>query len=174
MTSLDIDTARLRLRPLTADDLDNLHRLWTDPFVRKYIWDDEVISRERTASIIEKSTAMFETERVGLWGMYPRDRDTLIGFCGFWVFPNSSELQLFYGISPNQWGEGLATEAARAMITHGFQHCGFDRIIASADTPNTASHRVMEKAGMTFEKRAETAGHETVFYAISRDDYVHA
>jgi ribosomal-protein-alanine N-acetyltransferase len=60
------------------------------------------------------------------------------------------------------------------MIRYGFQRCDFDRIIASADTPNTASHRVMEKAGMIFERHAAVEGHETVFYAISRDDFVHS
>jgi ribosomal-protein-alanine N-acetyltransferase len=59
------------------------------------------------------------------------------------------------------------------MIRYGFQRCDFDRIIASADTPNTASHRVLEKAGMKFERRAVVKGHEIVFYAISRDDFVH-
>jgi ribosomal-protein-alanine N-acetyltransferase len=121
MTALEINTARLRMRPLTADDLDDIHSLWTDPQVRKYIWDNEIISRERAASIVEKSTEMFEAERVGLWGVHLCDREDLIGFCGFWIFRNSPELQLLYGISPKHWGAGLATEVARALIRYGFQ-----------------------------------------------------
>ncbi|HEX2728483.1 MAG TPA: GNAT family N-acetyltransferase, partial [Rubrobacteraceae bacterium] len=46
-TFREITSARLRLRPLVPNDLDAVHRLWTEPEVRKYLWDDEIISREK-------------------------------------------------------------------------------------------------------------------------------
>jgi ribosomal-protein-alanine N-acetyltransferase len=101
----------------------------------------------------------------------PREEDTLIGFCGFWFFYDPPELQLLYGISPDRWGKGLATEIARAMIRYGFEEHSFDRIIASADAPNLASLRVMEKAGMTFEKRVCINGLDLVYYALAREAF---
>ena len=166
-----IETTRLRLRPFTADDLDDLHDLWIDPAVREYLWDDEVVSIEQVASMINESSSLFEAEGFGLWGAFPREDERLIGFCGYWFFHDPPQLQLIFGIAPAYWRSGLATEAARAVIEYGFKELAFDRIIASADAPNQASLRVMEKAGMSFDKRVEIEGLDTVYYTISRDEF---
>jgi len=171
MTLPEIETAQLWLLPFTLDDVDDLHRLWIDPGVRKYLWDDQVISRERAVSVIEKSIVSFHTRGFGLWAVFPRGTDTLIGFCGFWFFRDPPELELLYGVAPNYWGQGLATEMARAMIRYGFQELSFERITASTDALNLASLRVMEKCGMSFEKRAIINGLDTVFYSISREAF---
>ena len=62
-TRHQIRTPRLRLRPLRLDDLDDLYRLWVDRGVRRYLWDDRVISRERARTEIERSIGSFEIER---------------------------------------------------------------------------------------------------------------
>src|SRR5712692_3862945 len=50
----EIKTARLLLRPIMTEDLDELDRVWTDPEVRKYIWDGVAISREEAAALIDR------------------------------------------------------------------------------------------------------------------------
>lgn len=167
----EIETARLRLRPVTLADLNTLHELWIDPGVRRYLWDDEVIPIEQAASAIETSMALFEENGYGLWVLCPRDEETIIGFCGYWFFHDPPELELLYGIQTAQWGKALATEAARAMIRYGFEELSFNRIQASTDAPNQASVRVMEKAGMTFDKRALTNGLDTIYYSITREAF---
>jgi RimJ/RimL family protein N-acetyltransferase len=67
-----------------------------------------------------------------------------------------------------QWGRGLATEIARAMIEYGFETLGLGVISASTDTPNAASVRVLEKCGFTFDRRAAVGGLETLFYEMRR------
>ncbi len=171
MRPLGIETARLRLRPFTLDDVDNLHRLWAEPGVRKFLWDDEVISRERVESAIQTSSALFSTRGFGLWAVLPLTEEALIGFCGFWFFHEPPRLELLYGISPAHWNKGLATEAATAMMNYGFQELSFNRIEASTDADNQASTRVMERAGMNFWKRELTNGLDTIYYAISRETF---
>ncbi|MGH9900270.1 MAG: GNAT family N-acetyltransferase [Pyrinomonadaceae bacterium] len=167
----EIETERLCLRPFTPEDVDAVHRLWTDKDVRRYIWDDEAIPRERAAAVIDESRRLFESEGFGLWAASPRAEDALIGFCGYWYFHEPPELQLLYGLAPASWGRGLAAEAARAMIRFGFEELSLDRVVASADAPNEASFRVMEKAGMTFEKRVLMNDRDTVYYAITREEF---
>ena len=164
-----IETARLRLRPLVASDLDELHRLFTEPGVRKYLWDDEVISRERTASVVERSIAALETDGYGLWVVCLKGAIPLVGFCGFWHFHDPPQLELLCGFGEGHWHKGLATEAAIAMIRHGLDVLRFDRIESSTDAANEASVRVMERAGMRFWKREMTNGLDTIYYAIDRD-----
>lgn len=167
----EIETARLRLRPLTSDDVDEIHRLWIHPKVRKYLWDDEEISRKLAASVIDKSLTYFKNNGFGLWAACFCGQDAIIGFGGFWFFNHPLQLQLLYGIAPNYWGKGLATEIARAMIRYGFGEHGFDRIVASADAPNIASLRVMEKVGMTFAKRVCSDSQDVIYYNIIREAF---
>jgi ribosomal-protein-alanine N-acetyltransferase len=137
--------------------------------VRQYLWDDEVIARERVESTIESSVVSFAVNGFGLWAVLPKTEQSLIGFCGFWFFHEPPKLELLYGVDPAHWNRGLATEAAKAMIEYGFAELSFGRIEASTDAANLASARVMEKAGMSSWKREPTNGLDTIYYAISRE-----
>ena len=171
MRPVTIETERLRLRPLSADDADEIHRLWAEPGVRRYLWDDEVIPPERARAVVEESVAAFESRGLGLWAVRSRGGEELIGFCGFWFFHDPPRLELLYGIAPALWNRGLATEAARAMLDYGFGQLSFERIEASTDAANAASVRVMERIGMSFWKREPTNGLDTIYYAVTREQY---
>lgn len=171
MAILQIQTHRLNMRPFIMNDVDVLHRLWTDPQVRKYLWDDLVISREKAAEVVENSMTSFTQRGFGLWAMFPKDKDELIGFCGFRLFDDPPEVEILYGLAPAYWGRGLTTEAAKAMLRCGFEEHGFARIYAGADPPNTASFRVMEKCGLKFAKRMFINNIEVIFYVIPREAF---
>lgn len=168
MANRQIQTHRLRLRPLAREDVDPLHRLLTEPGVRKHLLDGGIIPREQAASFVETSIASFEAHGYGLWGVMPKDADALVGFCGFWLFHAPPRLELLYGLGEAHWHKGLATEAASAMIQYGFDTLSFARIEASTDAPNCASVSMMERAGMTFWKRELTNGLDTIYYAIQK------
>jgi ribosomal-protein-alanine N-acetyltransferase len=76
--------------------------------------------------------------------------------------------ELMYALAPEYWGQGLATEAARAVLAHGFEQLQSPRITAASDPPNAASVRVLERLGMRFTHRAALNGLYTVFYEIAR------
>ncbi len=166
-----IETARLWFRPVTRGDVDPLHRLWTEPRVRKYLWDDQIIPREQAGEVVNRSVELFDHTGLGLWAVLPPGDETLIGFCGYWYFRDPPELELLYGMAPAHWGKGLATEAARAMLRYGFEELGFRRVVGSTDVQNVASVRVLEKAGIQFAKRARVNELDTVFYTIPREAF---
>ena len=168
MAACHIETDRLRLRPLMVEDVDALHRLLTEPGVRRYLLDDEVIARERTVSFVDASIASFEAHGYGLWAVTPKESAGIIGFCGFWRFHEPPRLELLYGLGEAHWHKGFATEAATAMIRHGFDALSFDRVEASTDAPNAASVAVMKRAGMAFWKRELTNGLDTIYYATTK------
>ena len=171
MTTLQLETARLTMRPFAVSDVDEIHRIWIDPGVRKFLWDDEVIPREQAAAVIADSMAHVESTGYGLWAVRRKGEKAIIGFCGYWFFHDPPELELLYGMGTEQWGKGLATEAARAMIRYGFEELGLARIQASTDAPNRASVRVMEKCGMAFDRREASNGLDTVYYALPRGSF---
>ena len=81
---------------------------------------------------------------------------------------DTPEIELLYGISSPYWGRGLTQEAVKAVIKHGFEEHHFDRIVGLANIENIASWRVMEKAGMKYEKRTLYNNQDVVFYSLSR------
>jgi RimJ/RimL family protein N-acetyltransferase len=166
-------TERLMIRPLRPDDLDDCHRLY-----REISWDDtslpEAENRARRASWIDWSIANYrELERLhqpplGDRAIADRASGRLIGLIGlvpclapFGQLPSqgatenaraSSELGLFWAISPARQGLGLASEAARALVDHLFKVRRVERLIATTDYDNPASMGVMRRLGMTLER----------------------
>jgi RimJ/RimL family protein N-acetyltransferase len=139
--------------------------------VRKYLWDDEIIPRERAAEVAAASEADFARFGYGLWTVSDRETGGLIGFCGLRRTPPGPP-ELLYGLRPSAWGKGLATESARAVLRYAFLELRLDEITAATDVPNTASARVMERLGMRFERRGVLNGLDTVFYRIDIASFV--
>lgn len=78
---------------------------------------------------------------------------------------------MLYGFAPENWGKGLATEAAQEAIRYGFEQVGLERIYVGADPPNEASFRVMERIGMTFLRRTTVGELEAIYYILRRDEF---
>ena len=165
-----IQTARLDMNPLSAGDLDVLHAIMISRGVRRYLWDDQIIDRQQLDEILALSKSSFAESGFGLWTVSLRENTEVIGFCGFWSFHDPPQLELLYGITEEHWNAGIATEAARAMLAYGFDKLGFERIQASTDFANTASVRVMQKLGMSFHKRENSNGLDTVFYCADHPE----
>jgi RimJ/RimL family protein N-acetyltransferase len=166
--SLDLTTARLTLRPLTIADAAAAHALWTDPAVRRYLWNDEVVTLDRVREVLAASTRDFATRRYGLWGVYDTATGDFAGFAGCREWPEGGP-ELMYGLAPAWWGQGRATEAADAVLVHVFDTRGYPHVMAATDPPNQASVRVMERLGMTFDWRGEMHGLDTLVYRLSRE-----
>ena len=164
-----LTSERTTLRPLTHDDVDAMHALWTNPTVRKFLWDDEVIPRERAAQVIEASEADFAARQYGLWAVIDNESEHIAGFCGLRSSEHSwsnSCPELLYGLWPRFCGKGLATEAARAVLSYAFA-LGHREVVAATDVPNTTSVRVLERLGMTLERRELLNGLDTLFFRLS-------
>ncbi|HEX6929319.1 MAG TPA: GNAT family N-acetyltransferase [Gammaproteobacteria bacterium] len=165
-----MESERLRLRPFMAGDLDDLHALWTDPDVRRHLWDNRQLGREDTAAIIDRSAALHRDESAGLWAVERRDAPGLVGFGGYWYFGEPPQLQILFGLRPEHWGMGLATELARCLIHYGFETLQLARVTGATDRANVSSQRVMEKAGMRFVERVRTRNSDLMYYVIDRPE----
>jgi len=166
--TIELRTARLALRPLAPADRDALHRLWTDPDVRRYLWDDRVIELATVDEVIEKSAALFAAEGFGLFALREPDGAELLGAVGIYRLQPGGEPELIYSLARAWWGRGLASEASRAVIADAFERLGFARVLARTDLPNRASIAVMERLGMAYEGERPENGRPTVSYTLPR------
>ena len=166
----EIETARLRLRMFTPDDLDVLAQIFADPDVMEHLGKDGLpISKEETASALESMIGHWHRHGFGRWAVEGKADGKLIGFAGIRFLEGQAEL--VYLLATEYWGRGLATEVAVACLRYGFEEKQFDVILALTRPLNTRSRRVMEKIGMRFDKEATYFGIEVVRYVISRQEY---
>jgi RimJ/RimL family protein N-acetyltransferase len=148
---------RLRYGRVTPAAVDAFHALVQDEYIRRYLMDGHVVSREWSDTRARESEALFARGAVGLWLAYEGAGETLVGFCGFVEFPALHDTpELVYALLERYAGRGYATEMARASITYARTRGGLGDIVTSVDEVNRASIRVLEKLG--FERCGSRPG----------------
>ena len=171
VSSPNITSESLSLTPLGISDTGPLHSIWIDEGVRRYLWDGEVVSIEKTQEIVEINHRLFQHSAFGIWGVRERNSDQLIAFAGYWHFRDPPCLELLFGVARDHWNRGIATEASQSVIRYGFEVLNFKTIEASTDVGNEASVRVLEKLGMNQQRRDVIEGLDTIFYTLHQADW---
>jgi RimJ/RimL family protein N-acetyltransferase len=134
------------LRPVEPGDGDALHVIFTEPGVRRYLFDDILLTREETQKHVAAACDH------GAWAICVDS--TIVGLTS--LRPVGRDRELMILISERCWGRGVAFEAARDAMRHGFDVLKLDRILACVDLPNGRSHRLMARLG--FAPIGETDG----------------
>ena len=171
-----LETERLILRQLSPDDLPDMHLIFNDPEVGRYLFDGELVPFQTTISVLEASDRDFSERGVGLFGVRLRGADEvdLVGLCGLRWEEGIGEMEIMYCLLPELWGRGLTTEAARAALRFAFEEAGLRRVMGGADEPNAASLRVIEKLGMRPAGRILPKAPEVPYFVLNRDDLLRA
>ena len=149
-------------------DVELIHELWTNSDVRYFLFDDRVISLEGARSFVERSVSSFAEHGYGLWLIFTRDTSKLAGFAGF-IESSEETPNLIYGVHPDFWGCGFATEAANAIVDFAFETLGMASVKADVDELNVTSVRVLEKLGMKQIRRAMVEGRPLLYYEQHHD-----
>lgn len=165
-----IQTDRLAIRPFTLDDADEVHAIWSDPEVMRWIPSGPLPSVAATREKIRRFMDHQAAHGFSLWAVCEKASGAILGDCGLllteWKGP---EVELAYRFSRAVWGQGFASEAAAACLRYGFEVLGLERIIAVTDPAHVASRRVMEKAGLGYVGMASYYGMRLVKYAAERE-----
>lgn len=147
-----IETERLVLRPVTFDDVPDIHRYCSDPDVARYTAWQPHGSLLETQAYVGAVQDQYNRDEPSPWGVEHRELRVLIGTCGFvGRAPEHRRAELGYTLARMYWGQGYMTEAVSAVIAYAFANQDVNRIEAICDAENFASARVLEKSGMTFE-----------------------
>lgn len=171
---LPIETPRLRLRDYVPNDWAAVYVFASNPEVARFMfWEPrtESDSREFVARMI---AAQHESPRVTWELAVERISDRkVIGSCDLTL--EGDEGDLGYVLAQEAWGQGFATELSKALITVGFDIMKLRRIFSTCDRENIGSRRVLEKAGLKFEREliqhkiAKGRSWDSLEYAIYPD-----
>ena len=188
-----LETKRLALRRFTTADAENLLALDSDPAVMRYLSGGKPTPRH----MIEQEVLpqfLRSYERGDGFGVFAAQLKATGEFLGWFSYrPDRDggidEASLGYRLRQPAWGNGYATEGARALLRKGFTELGVRRVSATTYEENLASRRVMEKLGMKLvrtyrmtpaellaEPTFDTTGEEPwdgddVEYALERSDW---
>ena len=169
-----LTTERLVLREFLESDWQAVLAYQSNPlYLRYYAWT------ERTPEEVRQFVQMFldqqqQDPRLKFQlAVVLKSTGQLIGSCGIRMrLPDAYEADIGYELNPQHWGQGYATEAARAIVQFGFTELGFHRIWSWCIADNVGSARVLEKLGMQLEGRLRENEYfkgrwwDTLLYAI--------
>jgi RimJ/RimL family protein N-acetyltransferase len=149
----ELETARLTLRPFTGDDLDAIYAVLSRPEVWRYD-PGRPRSHADTQGMLNQWISDAQRDGFGRYAVVLRETGEVIGYSGLqWLLLDhgiykSPEVELFYALAPEFWGQGYITEAAQAIIHFAFDDVKLRRVVSTAIGPNARSMSVMRRVGM--------------------------
>jgi RimJ/RimL family protein N-acetyltransferase len=175
-----ITTSRLLLRRWHEDDVAAFSAFNADPEVMRWIGDGSVRTVQQTKASIEAWERQWQRDGFGLFALELRATGEVAGFTGLSIPEFLPEVmpavEIGWRLGRRFWGQGLATEAARAALRFGLIDCGLERIVSIAQAGNDASERVMAKLGMHLERETVDPGsrRRVRVHVITRAQYLSA
>jgi len=166
--SMKLTSTRLTLEPVSMDTFEEIYSIITNEFVRKFLFDDQILSKDEVASLLKTSYELFQENRYGLWTIRIAGKKKLAGLVGLWHFHEEPFPQLLYALSPEYTGKGYALEASQLVINYAFSCLDFPHVDASCDTANVASTKTALAIGMSNIVKNNIDAKDVSHYRINR------
>jgi RimJ/RimL family protein N-acetyltransferase len=178
---VEVDTPRLRLRQWRAADRAPFAALNADPAVMEFFLSP--LSRESSDASIDAWQSQLASRGWSNWALELKASGELLGFTGLSVprrvLPFSPCVEVGWRLARKHWGQGYATEAARAALEVGFARLDLPEIVSFTTAGNVRSRAVMERIGMRdarqdFEYPGFPEGHPLrrhCLYRIAREEW---
>lgn len=152
---LPIETERLILRELTANDAAGMFELDADPLVSKYLHQKPFTSIDQARKVIDYVLQQYRDHGIGRWAVIKKDTNQFIGWSGLKLItePINNHVNFYdigYRFISRFWGKGYATESARPALQYGFDVLQTDMIYGMCAVENIASANVLQKLGLQY------------------------
>ena len=162
-------TERLKFREFELGDEQLLFDLNADWEVVKYTGNPPMKDLQEAHQVLNEIIIPQYAAGLGRWAVHLKDDNTFIGWCGLKNIDGNSDLG--YRFFKKFWGNGYASESARAVLKYGFETIALNRIIAHAALENVASIRVLEKLSLNKTGVGEMDGIPVQAFAITRQEW---
>lgn len=163
------ETARLIVRRWTEDDTQALFAIFGDPETYRFLPGVGPVSLEQARQLLARLIDQYERfNGMGAFAAEIRETGQVIGNCLLRPLEDGPEIEVGYHIARQLWGKGYATEIARGAVEWGFQVLGLTRIVGVVMPGNGASRRVLEKAGLQWDRTGVFFGLECDHFVIER------
>lgn len=173
-----INTSRLSLRKISAEDVAAFYAIYSNPEVMRYWSTPPLPNRDAASKLISEIHEGLERRELLKWGIALGTNDTLIGSVTlFHLDFTHRRVEIGYALGRAHWGKGYMHEALTAVLTYAFEVLDFHRIEADVDPRNAASIRTLERLGFQREgylrERWQVNGEiqDALFYGLLQPDW---
>ncbi len=177
-----IETPRLILRQWRAEDAPLFARINGDPLIMQYM--PRVLPPKDSDKLVKRFDDHFSKHGYGMYAVESRESGVFMGTVGLqhvdFKVPFAPAVEVAWRLDYEFWGQGYATEAARAVADFAFNDLKLKEIVAFTVHDNTRSIHVMEKLGMAHDEKGDfdypslPKGHPLgrhVLYRLKAKDY---
>lgn len=172
---MELETARLIIRPFTVDDCEAFKSFMLDREVTRYLDFSEVQKTpEKVIELVSEVIASYNSATpIFSLAVINKQSGQLIGSCGFSPLEKEGEVECYYTVVRSKWGKGYATESILRLIKYGFDELNINRVVAFMSKENPASQKVAIKLGMTRSQSLKDIdlAKEKFKYAIDREQF---
>jgi RimJ/RimL family protein N-acetyltransferase len=170
-----LETERLTLRAWRAEDFEPYARFMADAEVMRYI-SGAPASRDDAWRNMALLLGHWTLRGYGMWAVERKSDHAFVGRVGLWNPEGWPALEVGWMLGREYWGQGYATESARASLAYGFLTQAVEHLISVIDVDNRGSQQVAARLGETREERRTitVAGKDKTvdLWSISRRDWL--
>jgi RimJ/RimL family protein N-acetyltransferase len=169
----ELQTERLSLRQWSLRDIDAIVAMDRDPEVYRFL-DEPGDPADQREEMMERILTDFGPG-LGTWSIYPRGQANFLGIAH--IIPIDDEgpdVELGFRLVRAAWGQGLASEAAGAVLRHGFETVGLPEIIAVTDPDNKGSEKTLKRLGFKREGWRKAWGYDNHFFRLPKGRWLGA
>ena len=160
-----LETPRLRLRPLTVDDVDLWVALHADDRVNRFVGAYTRQSALDRLAVVEKQ---WQTRGHNLFAIEDRESGEFLGRGGLHYWEQFDEVEAGWTLRSEAWGRGYANEAARAFLDWGFETLDVPYVTAMIHPGNTPSIQLAERLGFSVRRQDKLFDKPVTVYALNR------
>lgn len=147
-----LETERLRLRRIVADDAPDWLSILSHDEVRRYLVDIEQVNFDEISNIIAWTDEIISNQSGIRWAITLKPDNKMIGTCGFHAYDKSNQrLEIGYELGSDYWRQGIMREAIRAVLDFAFNTLGVHRVEADVTVGNDGSSGLLKNLGFTHE-----------------------
>ncbi|WP_026450326.1 GNAT family N-acetyltransferase [Aequorivita capsosiphonis] len=173
---IHIETDRLLLRDLIAEDAQAMFEMDSDAEVHTFLGNNPIASLDEAKINIAFIQKQYIENGIGRWAVVEKESGEFIGWSGFKfvtdvVNERTGYYDLGYRFLKKYWGKGYASETAIASLNHGFTKLDFKEIVGIADVSHIASNSILKKVGLIKRNEFEYDGTLHNFYSLTREEW---
>jgi ribosomal-protein-alanine N-acetyltransferase len=170
------ETERLVLREILPSDEAGLFELDSDPEVHTYLGNRPVTKIEQVRDVIRFTRQQYTANGIARWAVIEKSSGAFIGWSGLKLVQEVTNKQvnfydLGYRLIRKYWGQGYASESAKASLDYGFNTLKTNVIYAMADAHNAASRKVIEKTGLHYIETFDLHGVPHDWFELSKEEW---
>ncbi|WP_408009902.1 GNAT family N-acetyltransferase [Pseudalkalibacillus sp. A8] len=147
-----LETKRLILRKVTKEDASDMFAYLSDEEVVKHMGLPPSKTEEDVLDEINWYESIYKNGSGIRWGITVKDFNKVIGSCGFLnTVPKHHRAEVGFELCKDYWGQGIASEALKAVVRYGFDQLELERIEALIELTNLPSQKLVERQGFLRE-----------------------